>query len=701
MGKRYWIIFFVFLFNFLLAKETLATCSVSISPADVQINSSRDVVFTVNNTGENPILFVKIPTGFDQNVSVTNVTASGWDLSLVSGGFGMVYGNVNPGSSANFTVNANFGSEVGSINWLLEASELADGSNAFICESATTNVVVETSEPVAEITPTPTAVPAPSISNIAVSASDTSAVLTWRLDSAASGIVYYGKTNSYGSNINTGSEGYEKATLTGLTPSTTYHFQIQIIGAGGTTVVADNTFVTAAAGAVSTVTTTVTNTVTNTVVNTLTQTNTNTVTKIIGDSTPPALTIKELDRLVWASAPVVSGSAIDNRGVSRVEYRLKTETTWQEASLSEKSGDKKTGFEFLPGVTLDGTYEIELRAIDVFGNRSQLKTVKFVIDQLPPTIGGGTVKQGGVYLGAFGGEVKMLADTIAEVEVYELGGSEKITLKIGDKSFVMRKILGTNKWKTELRLTTGKYQTEFLAVDGAGKSEQRKGFDINIVERGRVLSEGVEVDGNLQLFWKDMRAKRFVAWKGEGLEQSYEQVVGGGKKFGYILPTGEYFLKYTGKSGKAFSQTFRLVLPTVIGGDWEIGKASWWSFVVGRGKVFAVNEMSEYAGKGGQVLDETFAGKRKIVLFVNPELAGATENFMRAKEVAKEEGRELSVVGVQVSEEKMQSWLVGEQVEVKGDLTGEWIKKAKINLLPKMYWLNAFGSVEKFYEGLY
>jgi len=90
MGKSFRIIFFGFLFCFLLPKNVLATCTVNISPSEVQTNTNRDFLFTVNNTGERPILFVKIPTGFDQNVSVTNVTATGWDLSLVSGGFGMV-----------------------------------------------------------------------------------------------------------------------------------------------------------------------------------------------------------------------------------------------------------------------------------------------------------------------------------------------------------------------------------------------------------------------------------------------------------------------------------------------------------------------------------------------------------------------------------------------------------------------------------
>ena len=203
MGKSFRNIFFGFLFIFLCAKDTFATCSVNISPSEVQINSSRDVAFTVNNTGENPILFVKIPTGFDQNVSVANVTASGWDLSLVSGGFGMVSGSISGGSSASFTVSANFGAEIRSINWQLEASEQADGSNAFACDSASMSAVEQISEPVAEVTPTPTAMPAPSISSIAVSASDTSAVLTWRLDTAASGIIYYGTTNSYGSSVNT------------------------------------------------------------------------------------------------------------------------------------------------------------------------------------------------------------------------------------------------------------------------------------------------------------------------------------------------------------------------------------------------------------------------------------------------------------------------------------------------------------------
>lgn len=705
MGKSFRIILFSFLFIFLLAKETFATCSVNISPAEVQRSSSRDVIFTVTNSGDNAISFVKIPTGFNQNISVTNVTASGWDLSLVSGGFGMVYGSIAVGSSVDFTVSSNFGSELGSVDWFLEASEQADGSNSFTCDTVSMNVVVEASVPVGEITPTPTPVPAPSISNIAVSATDTSAVLTWSLNSAASGVIYYGKTSSYGSNVNTGSEGYEKATLTGLTPSTTYHFQIQIIGVGGTTVVADNTFTTAAAGAVSTVTTTVTNIVTNTVVSTVTQTNTNTVTKIIGDGTPPVVTINKIDKEVWSSPPVISGTGVDNRGVARVEYRVgQPGDAWQLVTLNSLVGSKKMDWEFLPGISLDGTYKIEVRAVDIFGNKSLIKEIKLVIDQIPPTIGGGTIKQGGLYLSAENGRVKLLEKAKTEVMLYELGGSESVVLHIGEKHVSFQKIVGSNAWMAVFDLAEGSYSSFVVAKDGAGKETTRKWLDFQVLPMGKILNGNNKLKGEVRIFWRDPISRAFEPWFAKNYGQKNVELVNSDTGFGWIVPKGEYYLRFESSDDRVYSPVIKMDNLGIISSSWQVGSSHWWSKFWSRGANFDL--LSESYTDSEETLTiknlgDELVGNSKLVLFINPDMPGSMESLIFSQNEAKKTGRELVVIGILATKERLDGWMNNVDVKRISDEKGEWIEKANINVLPTLFTLDGFGNVEKVKEGIY
>jgi len=688
MGKRCWIIFFVFLFNFLLAKETLATCSVSISPADVQINSSRDVAFTVNNTGENPILFVKIPTGFDQNVSVTNVSASPWDLSLVSGGFGMVSGSISGGSSASFTVSANFGAEIRSIDWQLEASEQADGSNAFACDSVSMNAVEQTSDPVGEMTPTPTAVPAPSISSIAVSASDTSAVLTWRLDTAASGIIYYGTTNSYGSSVNTGSEGYEKATLTGLSPSTTYHFQIQIIGVGGTTVVADNTFTTAAAGAVSTITNTVTNVVTSTVTNTVTQTNTNTV--IIGDTTPPVVTVKELAKEVWSSAPVIEGSAIDNRGVARVEYRVSS-GLWISASLKNEVGSKRVEWEALPEVTLDGTYDIEVRAVDIFGNRGLPKKIKIVIDNLPPTVGGAVFFANEVVLPAKNGVVKILEKQPIRAQFKELGGAERVVVLTKGKAHEAVKDKSTSIWNLEIILDSGVYESKIVAVDGAGKKVEKDWVTFEVASKGKIVLEGKEVTNYEVSVWKKDSFGKFRKGETKNI-------------FGWLVPSGQYYLSLQINGRKYLSQVVDFVEPGLLTGVWDLGAPKWWSRFLPAGKpikLFAPTAKGRENYLKGDLIPNRWYGTKKVVYVMTPDLPYAVEGLTIAKQEAEKIGSNLVVVGLQATKQEIEMWMDGKNIDYMDDWEGKWLSESSLLVLPTKYYLDTFGKVVNIKEGVY
>lgn len=94
---------------------------------------------------------------------------------------------------------------------------------------------------------TSAAVAAPVISSVAASGVGTStATVTWTTDVAATGQVFFGTTTAYGSSttLNAVASTSHSATISGLTPSTLYHFNVASTNAGGTSTSSDMTFTT-------------------------------------------------------------------------------------------------------------------------------------------------------------------------------------------------------------------------------------------------------------------------------------------------------------------------------------------------------------------------------------------------------------------------------------------------------------------------
>ncbi|MGD0798680.1 MAG: fibronectin type III domain-containing protein [Acidobacteriaceae bacterium] len=98
-------------------------------------------------------------------------------------------------------------------------------------------------------TPTTMAV-GPVISAVTVSSiTSTSAVVTWTTDQPSTSLVNYGVTSGYGSSstLNSTLQTSQSVTLTGLTPGTTYDFDVVSVDAGaGSTTSGNSTFMTAA-----------------------------------------------------------------------------------------------------------------------------------------------------------------------------------------------------------------------------------------------------------------------------------------------------------------------------------------------------------------------------------------------------------------------------------------------------------------------
>jgi phosphodiesterase/alkaline phosphatase D-like protein/peptidoglycan hydrolase-like protein with peptidoglycan-binding domain len=129
--------------------------------------------------------------------------------------------------------------------YCIRATDVAGNTASSCGHSFTTETANSAPQQLTDIT-------APLITSSYITASTTTATVSWTTDEAANSQVEYGATTSYGSqtSLDTNLETAHTVTITGLTASTEYHYQIVTTdSAGNTTVSGDNTFTTPAIAA--------------------------------------------------------------------------------------------------------------------------------------------------------------------------------------------------------------------------------------------------------------------------------------------------------------------------------------------------------------------------------------------------------------------------------------------------------------------
>ncbi|MCX6730668.1 MAG: hypothetical protein NTZ55_02370, partial [Candidatus Roizmanbacteria bacterium] len=293
----------------------------------------------------------------------------------------------------------------------------------------------------------PVDVPPPGVSGVAVSAGSTTATVTWRLDSVATTVVYYGTTTGYGSTVSTTGE---SVLLSSLSPSTVYYYEIQSTGDGGTSVVTGNTFTTAAAG--STTSTTSTSTSTTTTINT---TSTVTKTVILTDTTAPNVQISTKPGKATEKAPRIEGTITDsglvNAGISKIQYSIDLGKNW--LLVSEPGGTTKAKFGFIPDLVDDGNYPIKIRAIDRSGNIGISSIFLVVIDRLPPRIIHSLWHVGPLLISKNeNGKSDLVVGVPTHLVVQGVGGITEMELILGSQKFPLKENKITGYWDTTVLL---------------------------------------------------------------------------------------------------------------------------------------------------------------------------------------------------------------------------------------------------------
>lgn len=641
------------------------SCSVDVSPTSVQGNTETAFTFALTNTGASTINWIKIIRP-SSNFSLVNYGVSGWSISANQEFAELSGGEVLSGAPLSFNYTARIGgSEAPSANWGVSTNT---GSGEVACTGSMSTAITG----VADVSPP--------VMSETITVSDVTATAVkvgWTTNESATSVVYYGPTQDYGF-TKTGSSGTEhQVTVDGLSANTTYYFYVESADSAGNTTSSDEgSFVTASAGSTGQ---------TVTVTNTVTTTTTQTVTKIVTDTTPPVVKIDELEKRVWESAPLITGSASDDRGVAKVEYRIKErEVSWSNASLDPPSPGLRRGkWEFLPPISLDGTYVVEIRGVDVFGNVSVPKSVEFVIDQLPPTVGGGVISLGALPLSAEGGMVRVMEGVEYEVVLYEAGGADQVNLEIQNHKFQIQKMGTQGLWRGLVKFEeAGEFVSKVRAIDGALNETEREWVKFQVIPRGRVEAEKIRV------YWLDPTIKQYQLWDGEEYGQQGVQVVGADQRFGWVLPSGEYYLEAESQGNKIISQKISLAKTTTISRDWEVGEPKWWEKLlkIRRLANLAVTQShSDTVTRQLGVGRDKWIGKKSVVYLGTGELPWYSETRRRAQEWADHEGAQVVELSVQGSD----------------DPKGEWLKKLKIGLLPQVYLVNDKGDTMDYKEGIW
>lgn len=537
-----------FFWLFIPKAQAISSCSASVSPTSVGTSTSSSLTFSVTNEdseGGN-VIWVKItaPSGF----SITGGSASEWSTSVSSSQIIFEGGNLSSSSSSSFTVNVTTGSSAQSASdFTVEVSDSAGGGNPATCGGSTSVSIISL------------AISSVSVSDIG----NSSAKINWTTNESSNSTVQYGTTTGYGSSKNDTSQVTSHSLeITGLSANTTYHYKIQSTDSGGNTAeTSDNTFVTAKSSTTITTTTTTTTTVTRTV----------------GDTTVPAVSITTDLSQIFSQAPTITGKASDDVGVSLVEYSIDGGRNWLPVDDFGAIGVKSTTFEFTPQIIDDANYKIKVRATDPSGNKVTSKEYILIIDRLPPQVGGTLFSLGPMILTPDShGNIETIEGLDTSITLSASGGPVSLDLFSDSQLFSLVKNVESGFWKGVLSFAKeGTFSLTTKSVDGAQNITEEKLATIISLPAGKVTaSDDSQIEANVSVFIYESALGKFLLWDGEAFGQENPQKTDANGAYKLILPSGKYYLDVSAPGFKGVrSSIFELNKPTAVNQNFVLEKS--------------------------------------------------------------------------------------------------------------------------------
>lgn len=528
-------------------------CTASVAPSSIVPNSSGPLNFNVSNQSDiESIIWVKI-TRPSANFTVSSANKSGWITIVTDSSATFTGGTVGPGSSADsFVVTVNTGAEAAAAAWTVEVSDLPAGLGAITC-SGSTSVAISS---------TPTDQTPPNIDGDAVTVSVTSAsaTISWTTDEAATSVVNYGLTDSYGQSVSGASATSHSVTISSLSANTTYHFSIKVTdAAGNSNSTEDLIFTTSAASSTTTTTTT-------------TAATTTTTTTKKTDTEPPKVVLNTNFSKPFKESPLISGIATDDVSVDKVEYSIDGGKNYLDVKITKGASVK---FSFVPPDLEDGNYDLVVRATDSSG-KTDSKSFLLIIDKLPPAIGGNNIFLGpqNVFPG-LDGTITAALGTNATIAVNAVGGPTKVDFVVGGHTYGFNRIEGTNIWKGNINFDVeGIHDLKAVSEDGAGNITERVINKLNILPPGKITDLQGETlqNAKITVYVYSETGASWSVWDGSVFGQENPKLLPEGK-YGFFVPPGRYYLEATAEGfRKATSEIFEVADVSVINSDIALGE---------------------------------------------------------------------------------------------------------------------------------
>src|SRR3989338_4754896 len=360
----------------------------------------------------------------------------------------------------------------------------------------------------------------PTISNISVSVSETSATITWTTDQDTDSKINYGLSGEYTESVSDSTYVTSHSlTPSGLTKNTAYDYQIISVNSIGESVFSDKlTFTTSGSSTTTTTTTTVTKIITATPLPSPTP-----------DKVPPAVALKTDFKKNYTRAPEIEGSASDVSGVASLEYSLDDGKNWLPVRQIGSIYGKSTSFSFTLPALFDGTYKIKIRARDGKGNSGSTGAKFLTIDRLPPKVGASLFTVGPqVLLNNQSNSISLLSGIPARIYLSAVGGPDEINLSLSPLGLPnlstaqvkMSKNPETGLWLAALNVKEpGRYRVSSTSIDGADNQSKRLVSNIEILPPGMVSSNGLPIKNTqIVIYVLDPLSGRFTQFDGSSFD---------------------------------------------------------------------------------------------------------------------------------------------------------------------------------------
>jgi peroxiredoxin len=570
----------------------LSSCTANSTPNQVSPGLYSSISFTVQDTDNSTtIQWVQITIPPDDNIAISNVSGIGWAYSYNSNQVIFTNGDIYPDSSQGFTLNIKADNTTTSgDNWTVMASDDLGGANAIAC-TGNGNLALNILAPTI-------------ISNIQISSITSSSVtISWNTNNPTEGNIDYGLTGNYGSETPMGSSFVtsHQQTISGLSTNTGYHFTIYGIDQNSNTVYSsDNTFLTAEPPTNNNPTnnnpTNNNGSSTNTSTNNSTSTNTSTTTphstiarkkNSTTNTVPPQITLSTKLSGAYTIVPTFSGTASDNVGVTKVDYSTDGGQNWLPVDVLSTAGQTSVTFSFTPLLPLDGNYVIVARATDASGNTTTTASQTFILDRLPPLVGGNIVSVGPQILQpSSNGTIQAQAGVNERITLSAAGAPTSIVLvaattvntksgpKVYSQSFNLTASQDSGLWSGVMGFTRpGNYTLTVNAVDGAGSTSSRTLTSVYVSKPGQTLSSVTNkpIASTVTAYYFEPESQTWGIWDATAYGQQNPQKTDKSGSFSFFLPAGKYYLQATSAGyRKLVSSIFTINLSSPISSDLKL-----------------------------------------------------------------------------------------------------------------------------------